>query len=129
MARIVGVDIPDNKALLYSLTYVKGIGLAKSAEVIERLGLDPKKKAKELTEEEVSKISSMLDKEYVVEGELIRQVKDNVKRLIDIKTYRGRRHIVGLPARGQSTRYNARTRKGPRKVVSGVSVRKAVSKT
>ena len=86
-------------------------------------------RAKDLKEEDISRIASLIDKEYTVEGELIRQVKDNVKRLMDIKTYRGRRHKRGLPVRGQRTRYNARTRKGPRKAVAGVSVRKAVSKT
>ncbi len=129
MARILGVDIPDNKKVPYALRYIKGVGPAIANEVVERLGLDPNMRAKDLTEEDLSKIANLLDKEYIVEGELIRRVKDNIKRLIDIKSYRGKRHRLSLPVRGQRTRYNARTRKGPRKVVSGVSVRKAVSKT
>ncbi len=129
MPRLLGVDIPDNKNIVYSLTYIKGIGLSSARDIVDRLGLDATLKAKDLTEEEINKISAFIDKEYVIEGELVRQVKDNIKRLKDIGTYRGNRHKVNLPVRGQKTRCNARTRKGPRQTVGGVSVRKVVSKT
>ncbi len=129
MARIVGIDIPDNKKVRYSLAYIKGIGLSLADVIIVKLNLNPDMRAKDLTEDDLGRISGLIEKEYMVEGELARKVKDNIKRLMDIKSYRGSRHRKGLPVRGQRTRYNARTRKGPRKAVSGISVRKAVSKT
>ena len=129
MPRIVGVDVPENKKLVYALTYIKGIGLTTAKEIVGKLNLDPEMRAKNLNEDDIGKLTSLIDKEYVVEGELNRKIKDNITRLITIMSYRGKRHRRNLPVRGQSTRYNSRTRKGPRKVVSGVSVRKAVSKT
>ena len=129
MPRIVGVDIPENKKLRYSLAYIKGIGYTLADRIIETLSLDPNIRASALTEDDISRITSLIDKEYIVEGELNRQVKDNIKRLIDINSYRGSRHRKGLPVRGQKTRSNARTRKGPRRTVGGVSVRKVLAKT
>jgi len=129
MPRIHGVDIPVNKKTLYALTYIKGIGRSSAAAIIAELSLDQNKKAKDLTEDEIGRITVLMDKEYLIEGELKRRVSDNIKRLKDIGVYRGVRHARGLPVRGQSSRRNARTRKGPRRSVAGVSVRKAVSKT
>lgn len=129
MARVVGVEIPDNKKLRFALAYVKGVGLSNADEIIAKAEIDPERKAKDLTEAEVSRLNTIIDQEYVVEGELYRRVNDNIKRLKEIGTYRGKRHARGLPVRGQVTRHNARTRKGRKKTVGGVSVRKAVSKT
>lgn len=129
MPRILGLDLPDNKTVVYSLTYIKGIGLVSAQRIAAELKLDVRKKAKDLSEDEINQISSYLDQNFVIEGELVRQIRDNIKRLQDIGTYRGSRHAKGLPVRGQKTRANARTRKGPRRTVGGVSVRKAVSKT
>lgn len=129
MARIIGIDIPDNKKIKYALTYIQGIGQSRAEEIISLLNLDRAMRAKDLTEEQISEIGSLIDKKYVVEGELRRQVRENIKRLQEIGSYRGLRHKKGLPVRGQKTRANARTRKGPRRTVGGVSVRKAVSKT
>lgn len=129
MPRIHGVDIPANKKIQYALAYIKGVGLSTAGVIIAELELDQNKKAGALTEDEISRIVGLIDKEYVVEGELKRRVSDNIKRLKDIGTYRGLRHARNLPVRGQSSRRNARTCKGPRKSVAGVSVRKAVSKT
>jgi small subunit ribosomal protein S13 len=129
MARVVGVEIPDNKTMKYALAYIKGVGLNNAIEIIEKLGLDPAMKPKDLSETDISKINTLLEQEYVVEGELNRRVTDNIKRLKEIGTYRGKRHAKSLPVRGQHTRRNARTRKGKKRTVSGVSVRKAVSKT
>jgi small subunit ribosomal protein S13 len=119
MPRIVGVDIPNNKQTWIALTYIHGIGRFQSARIVEALGLDPAKKAQDLTEEEVARIAGELEKNHVVEGQLKRQVSANIQRLKDIACYRGIRHRRGLPARGQRTRTNARTRKGPRKTVAG----------
>ena len=117
MARILGVDIPDHKRIKYALTYIKGVGVSRAEEIINRINLDPSMRAKDLTEEQISEISSMIDKEYVVGGELRRQIHDNIRRLQDIGSYRGLRHKKGLPVRGQKTRSNARTRKGPRRII------------
>jgi small subunit ribosomal protein S13 len=119
MPRIVGVDIPNNKQTWIALTYIHGIGRFQSARIVEALGLDPAKKAQDLTEEEVARIAGELEKNHVVEGQLKRQVSANIQRLKDIACYRGIRHRRGLPARGQRTRTNARTRKGPRTTVAG----------
>ncbi|MFU8829352.1 MAG: 30S ribosomal protein S13 [Phycisphaerales bacterium] len=119
MPRIVGVDIPDKKAIRYSLRYIHGIGPKFADEIIEKLGLDPTTKAMDLTESEVANISQLLDSEYLVEGGLRRQVQQNIQRLRDIKAYRGDRHRRGLPVRGQRTKCNARTRKGRAKTVAG----------
>lgn len=119
MPRIIGVDIPDNKRLVISLTYIQGVGLKTSNEVIGKLGLDPNMRARQLTEEDIGRLNGMLQTEYVVEGDLRRQVQNNIKRLISIHSYRGLRHRSGLPVRGQSTQCNARTRKGKKKSIAG----------
>lgn len=118
MPRIIGVDIPSNKRLEISLTYLYGIGRSLSKEIIEKLGLDPDMRAGKLSEEDISRLNSVLQGQYVVEGDLRRQVQNNIKRLISIHCYRGLRHRVGLPVRGQRTRTNSRTRKGRRKTVA-----------
>jgi len=119
MPRVIGIDIPGNKRLVISLTYIYGIGPAKAEEVIKKLGLDPSMRAHNLNDEDVSKLNAILTSEYVVEGDLRRQVQNNIKRLISINSYRGMRHRSGLPTRGQRTRCNARTRKGKKKTVAG----------
>lgn len=119
MPRVIGIDIPGNKRLVISLTYIYGIGKATSEEVIEKLVLDPNMRAHNLSDEDVSKLNAMLTSEYVVEGDLRRQVQNNIKRLISTSAYRGMRHRQGLPTRGQRTRTNARTRKGKKKTVAG----------
>lgn len=119
MPRIIGIDIPANKRLVISLTYIYGIGNALAKELVNKLQLDPDMKAGKLTEEDIARINSILQTDYVVEGDLRRQVQNNIKRLIAIHCYRGQRHRVGLPVRGQRTRSNARTRKGKKKTVAG----------
>lgn len=119
MPRVIGNDIPGNKRLVISLTYIYGLGKALAEEVIEKLGLDPNMRAHNLTEAEISKLNAILQSEYVVEGDLRRQTQNNIKRLISINSYRGLRHRSGLPLRGQRTRCNARTRKGKKKTVAG----------
>ena len=119
MPRIVGVDVPDRKQVRYALRYIYGIGPKYADEIIERLHLDPTKKAGELSESEVAGIASLIDSEYLVEGALRRQVNQNIQRLRDIRAYRGERHRRGLPVRGQRTKCNARTRKGRKKTVAG----------
>ena len=118
MPRVIGIDIPDNKRLEISLTYIYGIGRRLSNEIIAKLGLNPNMRAHNLTEDDVAKISALLQSEYMVEGDLRRQVQNNIKRLISIHSYRGMRHRTGLPVRGQRTRTNARTRKGRRKTIA-----------
>lgn len=117
MPRVVGVDIPKEKRIEAALTYVYGIGFPSSNKILKEAGIDPNKRAKDLTDEEVSRLSSIIQKSYRVEGDLRREVAGNIRRLIDIGAYRGVRHRRGLPVRGQRTRTNARTRKGPRKTV------------
>lgn len=119
MPRVIGIDIPNKKRLCISLTYLYGLGRAKALEVIQRLGLDPDMHADKLTEEQISQLNGVLQSEYTVEGDLRRQVQNNIKRLISINCYRGLRHRTGLPVRGQRTRCNARTRKGKKKTVAG----------
>ena len=119
MPRVIGIDIPPNKRLVISLTYIYGIGKAISEEIINKLDLDPNMKAQNLTDDQVSRLNATLQSEYVVEGDLRRQIQNNIKRLISINSYRGTRHRVGLPVRGQRTRCNARTRKGKKKTVAG----------
>ncbi len=114
MPRIAGVDIPANKRLEVSLTYIYGIGKIVSKKIIEEAVIDPNIKSADLTEQEVAKIREIIEKHYIVEGDLRREVQNNIKRLIEIGSYRGIRHRQGLPLRGQKTRSNARTRKGPR---------------
>lgn len=118
MPRVIGVDIPDNKRLEISLQYIYGIGLRLANEIIEKLGLNPDMRANKLSQEEIARLNAMLQSEYVVEGDLRRQIQNNIKRLISIHSYRGQRHRVGLPVRGQRTRTNSRTRKGRRKTVA-----------
>jgi small subunit ribosomal protein S13 len=119
MPRILGVDIPHDKRTVVSLRYIYGIGPHLSVQLCERTGIDPDKRARDLTEDELAKLASLLDNEYVVEGQLRRQVQQNIARLREIGCYRGLRHRKGLPVRGQRTRTNSRTRKGPRKTVAG----------
>ncbi len=119
MPRVIGTDIPDNKRLVISLTYIYGVGRSRSKEIIEKLGLNPDMRAQQLTQDDIARINSLLQNEYVVEGDLRRLVQNNIKRMIAIHCYRGTRHRVGLPCRGQRTRTNSRTRKGKRKTVAG----------
>ncbi|ADI38832.1 30S ribosomal protein S13 [Waddlia chondrophila] len=119
MPRVIGTDIPDNKRLIISLTYIYGIGPFKAKEIIEKLQLDPNMRARGLTEDDIAKINTLLQNDYIVEGDLRRQVQNNIKRLISINCYRGIRHRSGLPVRGQRTQSNARTRKGKKKTVAG----------
>ena len=125
MPRIVGVDIPKEKRIEIALTYIYGIGRTSANKILKKAGINPDTRAKNLTEEDVSKLSSVIQKEYRVEGDVRRLVSGNIKRLIDIGAYRGFRHRRSLPVRGQRTRTNARTRKGPRKTV-GVAKAKEV---
>ncbi len=118
MPRIIGTDIPDNKRLIISLTYIYGVGPARAKEVTDNLNLDPNLRAHKLTSDDIAKINSYLQANYVVEGDLRRQVQNNIKRLISIHSYRGMRHRLGLPVRGQQTQTNARTRKGKKKTVA-----------
>ena len=117
MARIASVDLPRDKRVEIALTYIYGIGLTLSREIIKTTGINPDTRVRDLTEEEVAKIREAIDKGYKVEGDLRREESLNIKRLIEIGSYRGRRHRQGLPVRGQRTNTNARTRKGPRKTV------------
>lgn len=118
MPRIVGTDIPDNKRLEISLMYIFGIGRHLSNEIIKRLNLNPDMRANKLSQDDIAKLNQLISSEYVVEGDLRRQIQNNIKRLISIHSYRGLRHRVGLPVRGQRTRTNSRTRKGRRKTVA-----------
>ena len=118
MARVLGIDLPSNKRLEIALTYLYGIGRKLSNQVIAKLNLDPNMRASRLTEEDVARLNALLQSQYIVEGDLRRQVQNNIKRLISIHCYRGMRHRLGLPVRGQRTRTNARTRKGKRKTVA-----------
>ena len=119
MPRILGVDIPNDKPTHISLRYIYGIGPSLALRLCEQARIDPQRKARELTDDEVSRLTAILDREYTVEGPLRRQVQQNIARLKDIGAYRGLRHRRSLPVRGQRTRTNARTRKGPRKTVAG----------
>jgi len=125
MPRVLGIDIPGKKRVEYSLRYIHGIGPAAARQVVERAGIDPAKKADDLTDEEVTKVASILQSEYKLEGDLRRDVAQNIRRLITIGSYRGIRHRKGLPVRGQRTSTNARTRKGPRKTVGAVRGKEA----
>jgi len=118
MPRVIGIDIPDNKRLEVSLTYLYGVGRKLSNDIIKELGLNKDMRAKALTEEDIARLNAILQSKYVVEGDLRRQVQNNIKRLINIHSYRGMRHRLGLPVRGQRTRTNSRTRKGKRKTVA-----------
>jgi small subunit ribosomal protein S13 len=126
MARIAGIDLPKEKRIEIALTYIYGIGCQLSSRILKQSGVNPDTRAKDLKEEEVSRLAAIIQKEYKVEGDLRRDISQSIKRLIDIGSYRGLRHRKSLPVRGQRTKTNARTRKGPRKTV-GVT-RKAVTK-
>ncbi len=117
MARIAGVDLPKNKRVEVALTYIYGIGRSRSNLILKQVGVDKDKRVKDLSEEEVARIRSYIDENFKVEGELKQEVAQNIKRLIEIGCYRGIRHVRGLPVRGQRTRTNARTRKGPRRTI------------
>lgn len=119
MARISGVDLPRNKRLVIALTYIFGIGPTKSKQILSATGIDPSTRTYQLTDEETAKLREEIDKNHRVEGDLRREIQLNVKRLMEIGTYRGYRHRRGLPVRGQQTRTNARTRRGAKKTVSG----------
>ena len=119
MPRIMGTEIPNNRPTVISLTYLYGVGPYIAAELCRKVNVDPLARAKDLTEEEIAKLGALLESDYVVEGTLRRQVTANIARLRDIGCYRGIRHRKGLPVRGQRTKTNARTRKGPKKTVAG----------
>ena len=114
MARIAGVDLPRNKRIEIALTYIFGIGRSRAKQILDATGVDPDIRTKDLTEEDINKIRRYIDENFKVEGELRKEISQNIKRLIEIGCYRGLRHKKGLPVRGQRTRTNARTRKGPR---------------
>lgn len=119
MARIAGVDLPREKRVEHALPYIYGIGLSRSQEILHATGIDPDTRVKDLAESDAQKIREYIDRNFKVEGDLRREVQLNIKRLMDIGCYRGLRHRRGLPVRGQSTKTNARTRKGPRRTVAG----------
>ncbi|MDO4570895.1 MAG: 30S ribosomal protein S13 [Planctomycetia bacterium] len=119
MPRLLGVDIPNDRPAAYSLTYLYGIGLKTALDLCRKVGVDPTIKAREMTEKQVADLAALLDNEYIVEGHLRRTVAQNIARLKEIACYRGFRHRRGLPVRGQRTKTNARTRKGPAKTVAG----------
>ncbi len=118
MARIAGVDIPNNKRVEIALTYIYGIGRKSANDILAKTGINPDTRAKDLTEEEVAKLRDEIENSYTVEGDLRREVALNIKRMVEINCYRGIRHRKGLPVRGQRTKTNARTRKGPAKTIA-----------
>ncbi|GMU19240.1 MAG: 30S ribosomal protein S13 [Candidatus Babeliales bacterium] len=128
MARIEGVNLPLNKRIEYALTYLFGIGLKSSQDILNKLKIDFNKRVKDLTDAEVAQISKEVSSNYITEGELRKEITLNIKRLQEIGSYRGLRHKKGLPVRGQRTKTNARTRKGPRKAGSAIALKKKVTK-
>jgi small subunit ribosomal protein S13 len=128
MPRVAGVDIPVNKQVWVSLQYIYGIGSTQSQKVLDQAKIAPDTKVKDLTEEEVNRLREIIDKQYRVEGELRKEINFNIKRLIEIGSYRGLRHRHSLPVRGQRTRTNARTKRGPRKTVAGRGQRRGMAK-
>ena len=118
MARIAGVDIPNNKRVEIALTYIYGIGRKSSNDILAQTGINPDTRAKDLTEDEIAKLRDVIENNYTVEGDLRREVALNIKRMVEINCYRGIRHRKGLPVRGQRTKTNARTRKGPAKTIA-----------
>ncbi|MBE6584101.1 MAG: 30S ribosomal protein S13 [Ruminococcaceae bacterium] len=118
MARIAGVDIPNNKRVEIALTYIYGIGRKSANDILAATGINPDTRAKDLTEEEVAKLRDVIESSYTVEGDLRREVALNIKRMVEVNCYRGIRHRKGLPVRGQRTKTNARTRKGPAKTIA-----------
>ena len=123
MPKILGLDIPGKKRIEYSLRYIYGIGLSRAQDIIAKAGIDPVKRADDLTAEEMARITSILQEGYVLEGDLRREVAQNIRRLISIQSYRGIRHRKGLPVRGQRTHTNARTRKGVRRTVGVIRIK------
>ncbi|HVL38140.1 MAG TPA: 30S ribosomal protein S13 [Fimbriimonadaceae bacterium] len=119
MARIAGVDLPRDKAVLYALPLIYGVGRKNAADIVAKAGVDPTIKIKDLSEADIAHLREIIDRDYQVEGDLRREVNGNIRRLMEIGAYRGLRHRRGLPTRGQNTRANARTRKGPKKTVAG----------
>jgi small subunit ribosomal protein S13 len=128
MPRIAGVDIPVNKQAWVSLQYIYGIGNSQSQKILAQAEIAPDTKVKDLTEDEVNRLRDIIDKQYRVEGELRKEINFNIKRLIEIGSYRGLRHRYGLPVRGQRSRTNARTKRGPRKTVAGRGQRRGMAK-
>lgn len=128
MARIAGVDIPRNKQIGISLQYIYGIGPSLSQRILTQAGINPVIKVNDLTEDEVNRLRELIDREYSVEGELRKEINFNIKRLIEIGSYRGFRHRRSLPLRGQRTRTNARTKRGPRRTVAGRGQRRGMTK-
>jgi len=127
MPRLLGIDIPGRKRLEYALTYVYGIGLTTSRKVLAEAGLDPAKKADDLSDDDINHLTAVLREKCQIEGDLRREVTSNIRRLISINSYRGHRHRRGLPVRGQRTKTNARTRKGPKRTVGAVRGKNARS--
>ena len=119
MARIAGVNIPTNKRVIIALQYIHGIGATKAQEIVDKVKIEPSRRVNELSDSEVMQVREVIDRDYLVEGDLRRQVSMNIKRLMDLGCYRGLRHRRGLPVRGQRTHTNARTRKGPAKAIAG----------
>lgn len=119
MARISGVDVPDNKKAPYALRYIYGIGATRAKEIVDKANIDPDARVRELSDAELARIREIVDRDYVVEGDLRRVIRGNIQRLIDINCYRGQRHRRNLPMHGQRTRTNARTRRGAKKTVAG----------
>ncbi len=128
MARIAGIDIPRNKQIWVALQYIYGVGPATSRQIIDQAGVKAEVKTDDLTEEEVNRLREIIDREYKVEGELRKEINLNIKRLMEIGSYRGSRHRYNLPVRGQRTRTNARTRRGTRKTVAGRGKRRGTAK-
>jgi small subunit ribosomal protein S13 len=125
MPRVIGIDIPGNKRVEYALRYIYGIGPLRSREIVAKAGIEAATKAKDLTDEQITKIAGILQTDYRVEGDLRREVSQNIRRIMSIGSYRGLRHRRGLPVHGQRTKTNARTRKGPRKTVGAVRGKEA----
>ncbi len=119
MARIAGVNLPTNKRVVIALQYIHGVGQKKAGEIVKQINIPPERRVSQLTDSEVLQIREMIDRDYMVEGDLRREVSMNIKRLMDLGCYRGLRHRKGLPVRGQRTHTNARTRKGPAKAIAG----------
>ena len=119
MARIAGVDVPDDKKLPFALRYVCGVGGTRAGEIVRKSQIDPERRVRELSESEITRVREIIERDYLVEGDLRREVRQSIQRLIDINSYRGQRHRRNLPLRGQRTRTNARTRRGARKTVAG----------
>jgi small subunit ribosomal protein S13 len=128
MPRVAGIDIPVNKQVWVSLQYIYGIGSTLSQKILAQAGIAPDTRVKDLTEEEVNRLREIIDHQYKVEGDLRKEVNFNIKRLIEVGSYRGLRHRFGLPARGQRTRTNARTKRGPRRTVAGRGQRRGMAK-